>query len=198
MVIVYRISEEDFTEAQKLFMSGQKRLRRWSRRLMPWEGGFSLIVGVAGFFTTRDRVVPTFLCLVGVYLLYCSFAIRRYFRRLYRTDQRYKHDIKAEVSENGIHLETPFADSHMKWASVVRWLALTRKFVGFLCREHAECLSSVRVFLVPVSQDSSDSIVSVRLPAPPRTIRVNRATDFPGICREDAQPAEPGETISVE
>lgn len=131
MVIVYRISEEDFTEAQKLFMSGQKRLRRWARRLMPWEGGFSLIVGVAGFFTTRDRVVPTFLCLVGVYLLYCSFAIRRYFRRLYRTDQRYKHDIKAEVSEDGIHFETPFADSHMKWASVVRWLESEKVFILF-------------------------------------------------------------------
>lgn len=131
MRITYRISEEDFLDGQKLFLSGEKPLRRWSRRVMPWEGGFSLVFGVAAFFITRDRVAPTFLCVVGVYLLYCTFAIRRHIRRLYSRDQRYKHDITAEISQDGIHVETAFVDSHVKWASIVRWLESEKVFILF-------------------------------------------------------------------
>jgi YcxB-like protein len=131
MRIVYRISEEDFMEGQRLFVSAEKWFRRLSRRLMPWEAAFCLIVGVTALVVTKDRVVPTFLCLISIYLFYRGFALRRYFRRRYRTDQRYKHDLIADISEHCIHFETAFVDSQMKWASVVRWLESDKIFMLF-------------------------------------------------------------------
>jgi hypothetical protein len=58
---------------------------------------------------TYDRcgnVVIGFL--VGFYPLYCGLAMSRYFRRAYQKDHRFKRDFTAEISDQGIHVVTPF------------------------------------------------------------------------------------------
>jgi hypothetical protein len=71
---------------------------------------------------------------VGVYLLYCGFAMRRYFRRLYREDHRFKYDFTAEISEEGIHVTTPFSDAHLKWVAFVRFLESDDIFMVFVAQ----------------------------------------------------------------
>ena len=131
MRIVYTISEEDFMGAYDLYVAGEKWYRRWSRRMMPWEGGLFLIIGITSLVLTRDRALPGFLFLMGAYFLYCGFALRRYFRKRYRTDQRYRHDFSAEITEEGIHFVTVFEDTQMKWGSVIRYSESDRIFMLF-------------------------------------------------------------------
>jgi len=131
VTIVYRVTEEDFLAAHRLFVSNEKWYRRWSRRMMPWEGGLLLTIGVTSLFLTQDRALPGFLCLVGAFLLYCGFALRRYFRKRYRTDQRFKHDITADISEDGVHVVTAFEESQLKWNAIVRFLESDKIFMFF-------------------------------------------------------------------
>jgi hypothetical protein len=131
MRISYRISEEDYLEAHNLFVASEKWYSRWSRRMMPWQGGVLIAIGITSVILTHDRLVPGFLCLIGAYCLYCSFALRRYFRKRYRTDQRFKHDFIAEISEEGIHVLTPSVESQMKWSSIVRYLESDQIFLLF-------------------------------------------------------------------
>ena len=70
--------------------------------------------------------------LVGFYLLYCGFALRRYFRRSFRKDRRFQHEFTAELSDEGIHIATPFSDSQMKWTTFVRFLESDKIFMIFI------------------------------------------------------------------
>lgn len=137
MKIVYRITEQDFMEARDLFIANEKPwYRRLSRRLMPWIGGFVLLMQVLYLIVVPHRDVGFTVIgfLVGLYLLYCGFALRRYFRRLYQKDQRFKHDFTAEISDQEIHVITPFADSRMKWNGFVRFLESNDIFMVFIAQ----------------------------------------------------------------
>jgi hypothetical protein len=93
--------------------------------------GSLLTIGVTSLFLTQDRALSGFPCLVGAFLLYCGFALRRYFRKRYRTDQRFKHDITADISEDGVHVVTAFEESQLKWNAIVRFLESDKIFMFF-------------------------------------------------------------------
>lgn len=71
---------------------------------------------------------------IGIFGVYCGLALRRYFRRSYRIDQRFKHDFTGEISEEGINITTPLSDSQMKWASFIRFLESDEIFMLFLAQ----------------------------------------------------------------
>jgi hypothetical protein len=135
MKIVYRISEQDYMDACDLFRDNEKPwYRRLSRRLMPWVGAFVLAM-LALYVIIVPQRDPGFVfisCVVGFFLLYCGFALRRYFRKAYRKDHRFKNDFSAEVSEQGVHIVTSFSDSQMKWNSFVRFLESETIFMVFI------------------------------------------------------------------
>ena len=134
MRIVYRISEEDYMGARDLFVANERPYyRRLSRRLMPWLGGFILIAQLVYLAEVpgRDPVLVGIGFLIGLYLLYCGFAMRRYFRLRYRKDRRFQNDSTADISESGIHIVTPTDDCQMKWASFVRFLESDNIFMVF-------------------------------------------------------------------
>ena len=137
MKIVYRISEQDFMEARDLFIANEKPwYRKASRFLMPWIGGFVLLMQVLYLVVVPHRdFLFTVVCLVvGSYLLYCGFALRRYFRRLYEKDHRFKHDFTAEISDQGIQLTTPFSEGLLKWNGFIRFLESTDIFMVFIAQ----------------------------------------------------------------
>ena len=68
---------------------------------------------------------------IGAYLVYCGFALNRYFRKLYRNDPRYKHDLTADISDDGIRFVTPTVDSQVKWPAVIRFLESEKIFMLF-------------------------------------------------------------------
>jgi uncharacterized membrane protein len=82
----------------------------------------------------RDFKLTVILVAVGFYLLYCGFGLRLYFRRLYQKDHRFKHDVTAEISDQGIHLVTQFSDSQIKWNGFVRFLESKNIFMVFMAR----------------------------------------------------------------
>ena len=137
MKIVYRVSEQDFVGARKLFVANTKPwYRRFSRRLLPWVGASVLVIQVIYLVVEPHRdigfVVIGFL--VGFYLLYCGLALPRYFRRAYQKDHRFKHDFTAEISDQGIHIVTPFSDGQLKWNSFVRFLESNDIFMLFIAQ----------------------------------------------------------------
>lgn len=130
MKIVYRVTEEDFMEARKLFVKNEKRSRRLARGRMPWLGVLLLLAAVILMFG-HNLIEAAFLALMGVYSLYCGFALNSYFRKLYRNDPRYKNDITADISEDGIRFVTPTVDSQIKWSGVIRFLESEKIFMLF-------------------------------------------------------------------
>ena len=82
----------------------------------------------------RDIGLTVIGFIVGFYFLYCGFALRRYFRRLYRKDHRFRHEFTAEMSDQGIHVVTPFSDALIKWNGFVRFLESDDLFVVFIAQ----------------------------------------------------------------
>lgn len=107
MKIVYRITEQDYLEATKLFFANQKpSYRRISRKAMPWIGGLLLIEAGVDLvaFRRHNWTFVTICLLLGIYLLYCGhFAIRRFVQRSYRSNPHFKNDLTADISERGAH-----------------------------------------------------------------------------------------------
>jgi hypothetical protein len=133
MRIVYRITEQDYVNACDLFVANEPVYRRLSRRLMPWIGGILLLIQIVYIVSVPDanRAAVGFGSAISVYFLYCSFALRRYFRRRFRKDRRFQHDFTTDILEDGIHVVTPTAESQMKWENFVRFLESSDIFMLF-------------------------------------------------------------------
>ena len=137
MKIVYRVSEQDFVDARDLFVANEKPwYRRLSRRLLPWIGAFVLAAQVFYLIVEPHRDIGLVVIgfVVGLYLLYCGLALRRYFRRAYQKDHRFKHELTAEISPEGIHIVTPFSDALVKWNGFVRFLESNNIFMLFIAQ----------------------------------------------------------------
>jgi hypothetical protein len=104
--------------------------------LLPWIGAAVLLVQVFYVAVVPHRDVGFMVIgfLVGFYLLYYGFALRRYFRRLYQKDHRFKHDFTAEISDQGIHLTTPFSEGLLRWNSFIRFLESKDIFMVFIAQ----------------------------------------------------------------
>jgi hypothetical protein len=168
MKIVYRITEQDYMEAHDLLAANEPWYRRSSRRLLPWLGGLLLVTQLVYLVTGTDRN-PTLLAFgfsVGAYLLYCGFALRRYFRLSYRKDKRFQQDLTADVSEDGIHVATLTADSQMKWGGFIRFLEFDKIFMLF----HAQWIFNIfpkRAF-TPTEADEFRELLCRNIPATTR------------------------------
>jgi hypothetical protein len=134
MKIGYRITEQDYVGARDLFLANEKPVyRRFSRRLMPWVGGVLLATQVTYLMVVPDanRAAAGFGSAIGIYFLYCGFALHRYFRRSYRKDRRFQNDFTTDISEDGVHIVMPTADAQIKWENFVRFLESDDIFMLF-------------------------------------------------------------------
>jgi YcxB-like protein len=133
MKITYRVSEADYMDAHDLFAAHEPGFRRASRRALPWLGAVMILLPLVSLIRTprNDTGLALITLLFGCYMLYCGFALRLYFRKLYRNERRFQHDSTAEISDDGIHVVTPDSDSRMKWSSFVRILESDRIFMLF-------------------------------------------------------------------
>lgn len=136
MKIVYRVSEQDFADAHDLFAANEPWFRRYSRRSLPWFGGSVLATEVYYLVVQpgRDIILIAAGVVVGFSLVYCGFALRYYFRRAYRKDHRFKHEFTADISDEGVHIITPFSDGLVKWNGFVRFLESNKIFMLFIAQ----------------------------------------------------------------
>jgi hypothetical protein len=134
MNISYRISREAFIDAQKLHRSKGSSAFVRAIRL-----GAKLLVGAA-FLTmfllaavTRDRGIWSNMAPLIVLLVVWSLAmwvwIPLNWRRSYAKDRRLQHEFTANISEDGIHLQSSDFDANLKWALYLRFLESDRVFL---------------------------------------------------------------------
>jgi hypothetical protein len=134
MKISYRISREDYVDAQKLHRA--KSPRAFVRALVlagKVLTGIGLLTILVLAAVGRDprvwsNLAPLVFLLAAwafVMLLWVPFN----WRRSYAKDPRLQQEIAADISEDGIHLESPVFDSKVKWGIFVRFLESDRVFV---------------------------------------------------------------------
>jgi hypothetical protein len=70
------------------------------------DGGFILLLSILILSLRKDPIVSVPFGLMGAYFLYCGFALRRFFRKQYKKDQRYQHEITADISKDGVRVVT--------------------------------------------------------------------------------------------
>src|SRR5215469_13568601 len=104
MKITFRLSEADYMDAQKLFAAHEPTVRRASRRLLPVLGVIVMLLSIVSLIKDPHNSpgLAVITILFGAYMLYCGFALKLYFRKLYRKDRRFQHDYTAEITEDGV------------------------------------------------------------------------------------------------
>ncbi len=133
MKITYRVNEADYRDAYKLFVAHEPGMRRASRRVLPVLGVFAILLPIVSLSMAPHNSpgLAVITILFGLYMLYCGFALKLYFRKLYRGDRRLQQDSIAEIGEDGVHFITPDADTQMTWAAFIRILESDRVFLLF-------------------------------------------------------------------
>jgi len=131
MQVTFRLNEQDFVDAYHLFMKSTPRHRRVIRQTMPWVGGALILLSIAVLVTEPSATLAVLGVIFGLYMLYCGFALRRFFRNIYRKDPRFKEEFSMEASDAGVRMSSPTEDSQMKWATFIRALESDRIFMLF-------------------------------------------------------------------
>lgn len=134
MNISYRITREDFIDAQKLHRSkgasGVARAIGVGAKVLVGSAFLILIISAA---ITRDRGVWSNMAPLIVLLVVWSLAMWIWvplsWRRSYAKDRRLQHEFAASISEEGIHLQSADIDANLKWALYHRFLESDRIFL---------------------------------------------------------------------
>jgi 4-amino-4-deoxy-L-arabinose transferase-like glycosyltransferase len=134
MNISYRITREDFIDAQKLHRSKGPtafvRAIRLGAKVLVGSAFLILIISAA---VTRDRGLWSNMARVIVLLVVWSLAMWVWvplsWRRSYAKDRRLEHEFAASNSEDGIHLQSPDFGANLKWALYLRFLESDRIFL---------------------------------------------------------------------
>jgi hypothetical protein len=135
MKITYRVTREDYLSAVNLFFKNQKpRYRRVFRFILPWLGVVLLLLEIFSEFVLphRDPVTVVAGTVMGLYFVYCGFALRFYFRRAYKKNPVYRHEFSADISDDGIHVVTATSETQYKWAGFVRYIESDNLFMLYL------------------------------------------------------------------
>ncbi len=134
MKVTYHITREDYIDAQKLHRS--KSPRAFVRaivlagKVLTGTGFLMLLVLAA---VDRDPKVWSNLAPLTILLVVWALVMLVWvpfnWRRCYAKDLRLQHEITADISEEGIHLESSVFDSNLKWGLYFRFLESDRIFL---------------------------------------------------------------------
>jgi hypothetical protein len=132
--ISYRITREDYIDAQKLHRSKSPGAVVRAIRL----GAKVLAVAIflillAWVLISGDRrlwpsLAPLFILGVLWALIFWVWA-PFYWRRSYAKDRRFQQQFTADISEDGVHLESVDFDANLKWSIYLRFLESDRIFL---------------------------------------------------------------------
>lgn len=134
MKISYHITREDYIDAQKLHRS--KSPRAFVRaivlagKVLAGLGFLTLVVLAA---VVRDPKVWSNLLPLAVLLVAWALVmlvlVPFNWRRSYAKDRRLQHEFAANISEDGIHLQSEDFDANLKRALYLRFLESDRIFL---------------------------------------------------------------------
>jgi hypothetical protein len=134
MKISYHITREDYIDAQKLHRSKSPstfvRAIVLAGKLLAGLGFLTLLILAA---VVRDPKVWSNLLPLAVLLVAWALVMLVWvpfnWRRSYAKDRRMQHEFTANVSEDGIHLQSSDFDANLKWALYLRFLESDRIFL---------------------------------------------------------------------
>src|SRR5581483_5058694 len=92
MKITYRLTEPEYRDAYDLFAAHEPPLRRASRQVLPVLGVLMILLALASLIKAphENRGLAVITLLFGVYMVYCGFALKLYFRKLYRNGRGFQ------------------------------------------------------------------------------------------------------------
>jgi len=134
MKISYHITREDYIDAQKLHRSKSPstfvRAIVLAGKLLAGLGFLTLLILAA---VVRDPKVWSNLLPLAVLLVAWALVMLVWvpfnWRRSYAKDRRMQHEFTANISEDGIHLQSSDFDANLKWALYLRFLESDRIFL---------------------------------------------------------------------
>jgi YcxB-like protein len=134
MKITYHITREDYIDAQKLHRAkGPSTLVRAIRLGAKVVAVVALVIMLGLAAVIRDRSLwLNFAPLIGVWVLWVLLFLVWMpinWRRSYAKDRRLQNEFTADVSEEGVHLESVDFDANLKWALYLRFLESDRVFL---------------------------------------------------------------------
>src|ERR1700730_15420115 len=122
MRVAYRLSQEDFIEAQA------KHGGPWTKA-GPVFGLLLILAGVSGLaLDPKHKVGAIFPILIGLYFM---FGLRLSIRRSFMQDQRLQQPFEAVVSQDGIDISSPMASSKYEWSSFTRYVESKSLFLVY-------------------------------------------------------------------
>jgi hypothetical protein len=134
MKITYHITREDFIDAQKLHRS--KSPSAFVRAIVLIGKilvGASVLVLIVLAAVDRDRKLwsnlAPLIILLALWLLALLVWVPFNWRRCYARDRRLQHEFTANISEDGVHLQSSDFDANLKWSLYLRFLESDRVFL---------------------------------------------------------------------
>ena len=117
MTATFRISEDDYVDAMKLYA----RLPRTARWLL---GAAAVLLVLAAVFGTRQVQASALGGLAGgagVLLAMRVFVMPMTARRHYRKYKAIREEFSAELLDDALRLRAPHGESRIIWANVLKW-----------------------------------------------------------------------------
>lgn len=134
MKISYHITREDFIDAQKLHRSKSPRpLIRAIILTGKILVGASVFLMIALAAVDRDRrlwaSLTPLIIVLALWLLGMLVWVPFNWRRCYAKDRRLQQEFTANISEDGVHLQSLDFDASLKWSLYLRLLESDRVFL---------------------------------------------------------------------
>jgi len=134
MTLTYRITLEDFMNAQRLHRAkGLPLWRRTTHFLLPGLLLTVLCFGIIVWLISKD---PRFAANFQPLLILCTIWLGAFWmlpkyswRRAYQKDRRLQEEMTAQISHEGIRFRTPNSDATTTWGLFIRYLESDKIFV---------------------------------------------------------------------
>jgi len=167
MKITYHITREDYIDAQKLHRSkspsGAIRAIRLGAQVLAVA---IFLILLAWVVISRDRglwpsLAPLFI--LGVlWALLLWVWVPFNWRRCYAKDRRLHDEFTAEISEEGVYMESPTFNANLKWGLFLRFLESDRVFLLYQTSRMFNLLP--KLAFAPTEIDEFRQLLRCKLP----------------------------------
>jgi hypothetical protein len=121
---VFRLTEAEFLDAQRLnFARGKGRT---TDLLLRASAVLPLAVAVVAGVLGQLVLALVMVVLAGLLAAYRWMLVPRSWRKLYREDSRWAHEIQIAPSEGGIRLDSPITHADVSWDAFERYVESDR------------------------------------------------------------------------
>jgi|SRR5579863_1400702 len=134
MKITYHITREDYIDAQKLHrLKSPRALVRGFTLLAKVVAVAGLVIALVLAVASRNRKVWSDVApLIGLWVVWALFLwvwVPFNSRRCYAKDRRLQDEFTAEISEEGVYMESPTFNANLRWGLFLRFLESDRVFL---------------------------------------------------------------------